>query len=393
MESEGWAARGCVFLPGHHLALLRSGAEYFPALIAAIGAARHAIYLQTYIYADDAMAAQITAALCDAARRGVTVRLMVDGFGGGDFATRTQPQLVAAGVEVLIFRPERRWGLPSRFRLRRLHRKLCVVDEAIALIGGINLIDDFNTPQPMGPRFDFAATLRGPVVASIQASMNRLWQVVSLTQKRKRARFPAKQTNPIASAGDQTVAFLLRDNLRNRRSIERAYLAALAQAKEEIILANAYFLPGRRFTRAILDAAQRGVRVCLLLQGRIEYGFQHYATQSYYDRLLAAGVEIHEYQDSFLHAKVAVVDKRWATLGSSNIDPFSLMLAREANVAVLDAGFASALHDALREAITLRAKPVAQSDRTGLTQRALRRICYWGLRAAIAYIRPAENFK
>jgi len=140
--------------------------------------------------------------------------------------------------------------------------------------------------------------------------------------------------------------------LRHRRYIERAYLEAIYGAQREIIIANAYFLPGRVFLRALIQAAQRGTRVVLLLQGRVEYRLQHYATHALYDQLLAAGVEIHEYQASYLHAKVAVVDGQWATVGSSNIDPFSLLLAREANLAVQDAGFAGELRASLQAAIT-----------------------------------------
>jgi cardiolipin synthase len=139
---------------------------------------------------------------------------------------------------------------------------------------------------------------------------------------------------------------VLRDNLANRRAIERAYLKALGGARREVLIANAYFFPGRRFRRALAEAARRGVRVRLLLQGRAEYVLPHLATQALYDPLLGAGVEIVEYHRSFLHAKVAVIDD-WATVGSSNIDPFSLLLAREANVVVVDAGFAATLRERL----------------------------------------------
>jgi cardiolipin synthase len=142
---------------------------------------------------------------------------------------------------------------------------------------------------------------------------------------------------PISGArGEQTAAFLVRDNILHRRDIEEAYLEAIAAAQQDILLANAYFLPGRRFRRALHDAVKRGVRVVILLQGRIEYRLLHYATQALYGRLLGAGIRIFEYRRSFLHAKVAVIDSHWATVGSSNIDPFSLLLAREANIVVKD---------------------------------------------------------
>jgi cardiolipin synthase len=148
-------------------------------------------------------------------------------------------------------------------------------------------------------------------------------------------------------------AFLVRDNIRHRRDIEDAYLQAIEQARFEIILANAYFLPGLKFRNALLDAAGRGVRVVLLLQGRVEYRLLHYASHALYGSFLDAGIEIYEYHKSLMHAKVAVIDEHWATVGSSNLDPFSLLLALEANVVVDDENFAKTLKHSLEQAIKM----------------------------------------
>ena len=154
---------------------------------------------------------------------------------------------------------------------------------------------------------------------------------------------PHTQT-PIAKnkKGGIQAAFVLRDNVLHRRDIEEAYLTAIANAHSEIIIANAYFVPGRKFRKALLAAAQRGVRVKLLLQGRLEY-YLMFATHAFYSELLNGGIEIYEYRKSFMHSKVAVMDSFWATVGSSNIDPFSLLLSREANIVVQDHKFASEL--------------------------------------------------
>ena len=148
-----------------------------------------------------------------------------------------------------------------------------------------------------------------------------------------------------------SAAFLVRDNFRHRRDIEAAYLQAIARAESEIILAHAYFLPGHDFRHALIDAAGRGVRVILLLQGKVEYFLQHYASRALYGNLLGAGIEIYEYHKSFLHAKVAVIDRHWATVGSSNIDPFSLLLSREANVVIDDAEFGANLTSSLLQTV------------------------------------------
>jgi len=338
------------FLPGNRVTLLRAGGEYFPALEAAIGGARREVFLETYIYAGDATGQRVTRALCDAASRGAAVHLLVDGFGAKDMPERLMQDLQEAGVRLLVFRPET-WSLRlRRERLRRMHRKLAVIDDAAAFVGGINVIDDADTPGQPPPRFDFATRIEGPLVAQARAEAVRLWNRIALARLKPDWRVRPRPGPPPARAGGQRAALLVRDNLRHRRSIETAYLAAMKSAAREIILANAYFLPGRRFRHALCDAAQRGVRVVLLLQGH-EYPLLHDATRALYGMLLASGVEIREYRRSFLHAKVAVIDREWATVGSSNIDPLSLLLAQEANVVVEDPQFAAALRAALEAAM------------------------------------------
>ena len=167
-------------------------------------------------------------------------------------------------------------------------------------------------------------------------------RLVRWARLRRRLLEPPRHAPDDTPRGDMRAAFVVRDNLRHRRDIEEAYLEAIGAAQQEILLANAYFLPGRRFRRALADAAQRGVQVTVLLQGRVEYRLLHHATQALYGALLGGGIRIFEYHQSFLHAKVAVIDGRWSTVGSSNIDPFSLLLAREANVIVADARFGAA---------------------------------------------------
>jgi cardiolipin synthase len=169
---------------------------------------------------------------------------------------------------------------------------------------------------------------------------------------------PRRAHTEAAQAGSQRVALVVRDSLRHRRDIENAYLEQIDAAATEVIVANAYFFPTRRFRRALLQAARRKVVVTLLLQGKADHPLQHYASRALYRTFLAAGIRIHEYHSSVLHAKVAVFDGRVATVGSSNIDPFSLGLAREANLFVDDDSFAAELRRSLHEAIENRARAV-----------------------------------
>lgn len=373
---------------GHEIVLLESGDAYFAALAEAIDGASNSVFVETYILHDDDSGRRIARALADAFRRGVRIHLVVDGFGTPSLRGEVGELLDACPGAVAVFRPERHARMFDRRRLRRLHRKLAVVDSRIAFVGGINLLDDHVDPNhgPLdAPRLDFAVQVRGPLVAHVNVAAQRLWHEIKLVNAslhRGRQAVEAARgqaggarkgagdllqeawsqartvTSEVTPAGRIRAQFAVRDNFRHRRTIERWYLRRIAQARDDVLIANAYFLPGARFRRALTMAAARGVRVRLLLQGRVEYRLQHYATQALYEQLLAAGIEIYEYRSSFLHAKVAVIDEH-ATVGSSNIDPFSLLLAREANVFVADAEFAADLRERLDRAIRAGSVAVA----------------------------------
>jgi cardiolipin synthase A/B len=340
---------------GNELTLLQNGTAFFPQLCADIDAAKHAVYLESYILASDATGQMVAQSLQLAAERGVRVRVLLDGFGSAELPGLFVDEMRKFGVEVQWFRREISPFTLSRSRMRRLrrmHRKLASIDGSVAFVGGINIISDI--PAKLGfdaPRLDYAVRVHGELAEEIQAAMQRLWEMVSWAAFRKRIREEGWRRYRVRRDPDSKVQLVLRDNIRHRRDIERAYLTAIAGAQREIIVANAYFLPGRLFLRALVHAARRGVRVLLILQGKVEYRLQHYATLALYGRLLSEGVEIYEYHASYLHAKVAVIDGVWCTVGSFNIDPFSLLLAREANLVVRDAQFAEALRGSLLEAV------------------------------------------
>jgi cardiolipin synthase len=360
---------------GHQLQLLQGGNAYFGSLIDAIDHSRLEVRFETYIFHLDRSGCLVAEALERAATRGVAVFLTMDGVGTPSLLPEWASRLDRSGVRWHIFSPLGRVGLLIPSRWRRLHRKLVVVDGQVAYCGGINVLDDYVDPNHgdlSEPRLDFAVRVTGPLVQEARAVMASFWWRLQLTSEVNAREFPAAwrglQDSMRRAIGERTrgprqssaaerriapgarAALVLRDNLRNRRKIENAYLAAIEGARSEVMVANAYFLPGARLRRA-LKAAQRGVRVRLLLQGRYEYFLQYHASRPVYGALLAAGVEIHEYATSFLHAKVAVIDMPWATVGSSNLDPLSLLLAREANVVVDDADFAHDLRQRLEQAM------------------------------------------
>jgi cardiolipin synthase len=386
------------FTLGNRVVLQRSGAEYFPALRAAIDGAREDIFIETYIFWDDDTGRSVAQALAAAARRGVGVHVVIDGFGTGRLAPALDRILREAGVLIRIYGAAQWWDL-TLGRLRRMHRKIAVIDGRIAFVGGINLLDDVNDPLAGRlelPRLDFAVRIEGPLVAAIEHAARRMWTMLDLRSEGVRTAWQdwvAGRTVPASLPDGVEAAFVKRDNLRNRRTIEVAYLAAIGHARSEILICNAYFVPSKRFRSALAKAAERGVRVRLLLQGRSDHPLQQYATRAMYEELLAHGVEIREYTRSVLHAKVAVIDGHWSTVGSSNLDPFSLLLAREANVVVRDPGFASTLSKALEENLETAAvmRAVDSRPRT-LPMRMLHALSYVLLRILVMLSGAARKY-
>jgi len=366
---------------GHQIKLLKGGAEFFPELIRTLDAARSQVQLETYIFDFHGNGALVAAALERAGRRGLRVWVVVDGVGAPRLPEEWRLRFDEAGVAWHVYSPLGALGLLIPNRWRRLHRKLCVIDGHVAFCGGINILDDWHDPQYgalKSPRLDFAVCATGALVQQVQEATTQLWWRMQAVKHVRQQNFPEAFSSFKAAGlhfpwlntaqdatGQSWVAragLLLRDNVMHRGQIERAYLRAIGTARHEIVIANAYFLPGRKLRQALVHAAKRGVRVQLLLQGRYEYFMQYHAARPVYSQLLAAGIEIFEYTESFLHAKVAVIDAHhehpWATVGSSNLDPFSLLLAREANVVVADNAFAQQLHSALGKAIATGADKV-----------------------------------
>jgi cardiolipin synthase len=393
--------------------LMSGGAMLFPAMIDAIDAAHDTVRLETYIFCHDDAGQRLSAALTRAAQRGVKVQVITDGVG-----TAALPLIAewpGQGIQHRIFNPH--WF--GAMGIARDHRKLCVVDQRVAFVGGINIVDDWMNEGVKldAPRWDFAVQLRGPVIRDVTLGFDMQWNRVDPSRQqgsvwrrlratlasqrdRRQLRQALKRERALASASanvssslsgvaaptspstpsnettrspaetdtiDATatatatarqpgvptrksqVAFVARDNLLNRRAIERAYLQAIRQSQHRVLLATPYFTPGRRLRRALVQAAQRGLDVRLLI-GRKEFALLDWAVPSLYGAFLKAGVRIAEYDQGMLHGKVAVVDDAWATVGSSNLDALSLFLNHEANVVLLHDPLAVRLREAIEKA-------------------------------------------
>ncbi|SFN35189.1 cardiolipin synthase ClsB [Dokdonella immobilis] len=334
---------------GNAVRLLENGEEYYPRAFETIRNARRSVIVETFILFEDPVGEQLRRALIEAADAGALVDLLVDGYGSPSFSAEFLGSLVEAGVRVHVFDPRRRL-LGFRTNLfRRLHRKIVIVDERVAYVGGINFSEDHLADSGADAKQDYAVEVTGPVVADILRSSRAL-----LSKK------PENDPPPgdAAADGDACVAFIERDNRSHRHDIERHYREAIRNARKRIVIANAYFLPGYRLLRELRNAARRGVSVRLIMQGQPDMPSVAAGTRSLYRYLLPAGVEVFEYCARPFHGKVALVDDEWVTIGSSNLDPLSLWLNLEANIVARDRALNKALHEKLQGLADGQCRPV-----------------------------------
>ncbi|MCE2832476.1 MAG: phospholipase D-like domain-containing protein, partial [Oxalobacteraceae bacterium] len=364
---------------GNQLSLLHRGEQFFPALIDACESALVEIYLETYIFSLDATGLRVKTALLNAARRGVAVQLIVDWLGtGDDTIEQLRLELEPTGVRVVVFNPWFKRGIV------RMHRKIAVIDQRIAFLGGLNINDDLiaddgsAAPLPAA-RWDFAVTVSGPLVQAIHAEVLAQWERLEpkpLITRLQGIRAYVSNRQAWRAVEVAEAAFVVRDNLRNRQAIQRALLQALGRARSSALLVTPYFAPGRKLRKAMIHAAQRGVEVVLLI-GVGQFVMQDAVAQSFYPRLVRAGVTIVEYRHTQLHGKLAVIDGEWATVGSSNFDGLSLFVNHEANIVVRDSAFAKSLQQMIREAVVegvvITAADVAQLS---LPRRVWNRFAY-----------------
>ena len=354
---------------GNRVELLINGEAFYPSVFQAIEEARQEVLLETFILRDDKVGRGLRQVLIDAAQRGVRVDVIADGYGTPDLDASFLGGLLDAGVRLHLFDPQRPL-LGMRTNLfRRLHRKHVVVDGQVGFVGGINFCADHLADFGVMAKQDYAVKVRGPSVQDIRrACLDLLAQYGDMPA--------ADAVHPGGPAGPCRACLAIRDNLDRRTEIEQHYLRAIGRARERLVIANAYFFPGYRLLRALRDAARRGVQVRLILQGLPDMPLVRLCSKLLYDTLLRDGVEIYEYRDRPLHGKVAVTDRHWATVGSSNLDPLSLSLNLEGNLLIEESAFASELDDHLEH--------LAASSCRRVTRQYARRGYWW--RAPLVFL-------
>ncbi len=360
IEKEKWVVSQR-WIGGNKFSLLENGEQFFPRVFKTIAEAQHQVLLETFILYEDKVGKALHAALLAAARRGVQIDVTVDAFGSPHLSDEFIVALTEVGVRMHVFNPA-----PRLFRrinyFRRLHRKLVVVDGMHAFVGGINFSADHLADYGPEAKQDYAVEVEGPVVSHIHRFMQTAIAEGKPERRWFRQRLAPAVLESLPVAGNADATFVWRDNGRHKNDIERQYRLAIRLARRRVVIANAYFFPGYTFLRDLRKAARRGVEVSLILQGNPDMPIVQTAAAMLYHHLLRGGVRIYEYCERPLHSKVALVDDEWATVGSSNLDPFSLSLNLEANVMIRDHEFTRALSNNLQELMANSCKKVEARD-------------------------------
>lgn len=345
---------------GNRIRLLENGEAFFPRVFGAIRRAQHSLLLETFILFNDEVGQALHRELLAAAQRGVRIEMMVDGYGSPDLPDDYVHSLTSLGVRFVYYDP-RPLVLGMRTNLfRRLHRKIVVADGEIAFVGGINFSAEHNVSFGPEAKQDYAVEVKGPIVGDIAA-----YVLQEMGSEQKVHRWWGRRSHRLAlnaTPGNAQALLVYRDNDEHRDDIEQHYIEMLKKAQQDVIIANAYFFPGYRLLREMRQAAQRGVRVRLIVQGKPDMPIVKVGAELLYNYLVEGGVEVYEYCRRPLHAKIAVQDAQWSTVGSSNLDPLSLSLNLEANLIIHDRDFNQCVRDNLEGLLAADCRRVEESE-------------------------------
>jgi cardiolipin synthase A/B len=321
--------------------LVYSGKDYFQRLNTIIANSKNELHIQTYIFDHDETGRSVIDQLKKAAARNVKIYLLLDSFGAAAFPGLLKKDLAGSGINLRFFAP---FFSTNTFYLgRRLHHKVIVADNNIALIGGINIADKYKGSENKLPWLDYAVEIKGAVCESIQEFCFNIYH------KRSFKNIASAQKT---DSGNIPVRIAMNDWVNKKNEISKGYLSAIAQAKNEIIIVGGYFIPGPKLRNALKDANERGVKVKVILAGISDVMLVARATRFFYSFLLRNHIELYEWRHSVLHGKAAVIDKEWTTIGSFNLNHLSTYASIEMNVEIDSKAFAEIFSTHLYEVIS-----------------------------------------
>ncbi len=351
------AATGVPLIAGNKVTLLFDGPATMREMMAAASAAKHTINLETYIFDQDEIGLQFAQLLMQKQKQGVAVNVLYDSVGAMGTPKEFFESMKAAGITVLEFNPVIPAKRVGKWELNnRDHRKLMVVDGKVAFTGGINISSTYanssffrskrNPEGTDGKKVGWRDThvkIEGPAVAALQYHFIDAWVNQEAGDLPEREYFPK-----LSAVGDKMVRVLATEPERDSE-IYKSFIVSINEAKTSVHITSAYFVPDEQFITALTQAAKRGVDVKLVLPGVSDHGLVMHAGRSFYETLLTNGVKIYQLQVAVLHAKTAVIDGTWSTVGSANIDRRSFLHNYELNVVVLDPGFGRDMESAFAE--------------------------------------------
>ena len=353
------------------LRLVRSGHEFFDLLEQTIQSAQKCIHLQIYIYAEDQTGNRITHALIDAAKRGVMVFLVADGYASQDLSKEFKMKLEAVGIQFRFFNPL----LKSKYFYlgRRMHHKIVVVDGSKALVGGINISDNYNDTIESSAWLDWALYVEGEVAEKLKKVCEdlRKFEILEITKTRLRRK---RLTLPV-----EPIDVRVNDWVRGRKEITASYLKMLRNATSRVTIVSSYMLPGKLLRRNLRVAAKRGIKIRLVMAGMSDVATSKYAERYMYQWLLRNKIEIYEYEKNILHGKLAVCDGQWLTLGSYNLNNISAYASIELNLDVHNPELAELVEQRIEKIIQNDCKKITKEEyesHSNLLNRFLQRSAY-----------------
>lgn len=336
---------------GNLVTLLHDGEQAFPAMLDAIADARSEILLEMYWFGSDHTGTRFAEALAERARAGVRVRIVYDAVGSWDTARALFSGLRKAGCEVLEYNPIAPWRRHFRIGVvnRRNHRKLLIIDRRVGFTGGVNFGAPWASPQAGGEGWrDDMVRIEGPAVEQMRAIFKHGWSRLTEPTPPTRTSIAPPADAEFPADANSRVRVLANHYFGERRAIRHAYLERIRAARQSVYITNSYFVPDIRIRRALSQAAENGVDVRVILPGRSDVPAVYYAARNLYGLLLEAGIHLHEWQGKILHAKTAVIDGQWCTVGTYNLDYRSWRFNLEVTAAIEDPVVASAMEQRFR---------------------------------------------
>jgi cardiolipin synthase len=341
------------YLPGHSVQLLHSGDEYFSVLVNEINKAQKLIHLQVYILDNDTTGNKIISALSNAVSRGVQVFLMVDGFGSYSLHREYIKSIESKGIAFRYFSKLPFTGITLNGR--RLHHKVCVIDSKIAIVGGINIADKYSGYNEKNSWLDYAILVNGEVATLLNIVCNQIWEK-RFVKKSVELKLSSNGIDPVL------VRVSRNDWFRGKNEISASYKNVLKAAKREIIIVASYFTPSARLLKILINAAKNKRQVKIVLTRNSDVFLMKQAINYLYSVLLKSGIQIFEYNEAVLHAKVCVVDREWATIGSHNLNKLSEFLSVELNLEVKDSSFANTFAEEIDKLIITKCDEIRIED-------------------------------